>query len=143
MYVLMRYCSPYTQEDIILGCFFNKESAENAKKDYIMHIHEHGDPFKAQAYMTVDLQVDVNIEQIPEVVCAIEEDSEDAFILINHIEYMGQVHNQVMFITDDQSKLSEVSKILPVEGDIPGEWVYTKLKINQLYHENSTKALNI
>jgi hypothetical protein len=141
--VLTRYCSPYTQEDIILGCFFDKECAEKTKEDYIRHVEENGDPYKTQAYMTVDLKKDVNIEKIPEVVCAIEEDSKDAFILINHIDYMGQVHNQVMFIADDESKLSEVSKILPVEGDIPSEWVYTKLKINQLYHENNIIVLNV
>ena len=142
MYVLMRYCSPYTQEDIILGCFRENEFAEAAKKEYIKFIEEHGDPYKEQAYMTVDLNVDVNIEQIPEVVCAIEDDSKDVFLLINHIEYMGQVHNQVMFIADDTSKISEVSKILPVQGDIRGEWKYTILTIDELYYE-SPKSLNI
>lgn len=144
MHVLIRYCSPYTQDDIYLGVYRDFEEAEAAKEIYINYISEHGDPYTNQAYMTVDLEQDVNIESFPDIVCDIDEESTDAVLLINHVDFMGQLYNQVMFLTDKQENLADIVKMLPIDElykEMPRYWCYARLPIGKLHYKNHIQIL--
>lgn len=137
MYVLLRYFSPYTQNDIYLGVYRDIDEVEEARRTYIEHIEMHGDPYEEQAHMTVDLEQDVNIESFPDIVCDLDDSSTEAFLLVSHAEHDGQLYNQVMFIADQYHKLVEITSILTIEEQFNSMWCYVRLPIGILHYTNT------
>jgi hypothetical protein len=62
VYMLIRYLSPYTEADLILGVFTDKNKAEEARSVYIAKTLEY-DKHCDQGYMDVDLEKDVVIKK--------------------------------------------------------------------------------
>ena len=63
MYLLKREISPYTSQDLLLGCFHSREKAEDARMQYINMYRDNlkSDPWEKQGYQVVDLEKDVCI----------------------------------------------------------------------------------
>eukprot|EP01084_Bolivina_argentea_P189337 325618_1 len=57
---LIRECSSYSNEDILLGIFTSKHKAIKGKQEYI-EITNGNDPYQDQIYHTVDLNKDIKI----------------------------------------------------------------------------------
>eukprot|EP01084_Bolivina_argentea_P120246 213148_1 len=63
LFYLIRECSHYSNENLLLGVFTSKHKAYDAKTEY-MKISSINDPYKEQPYHTVDLEKDVQIMKI-------------------------------------------------------------------------------
>lgn len=63
MKLLVRYISSYTGDNLHLGIFSTKKTAEKARKEYIA-IARKKDEWKDQAYHEVDLEKDVFIRDL-------------------------------------------------------------------------------
>jgi hypothetical protein len=90
MYLLKREISPYTSHDILLGCYRSREEAQAARQQYILQYqnNQKDDPWKVQAYTTVDLEKDVVIvDDIPE----IQPTNEEVFVVSSFAEGFGQI----------------------------------------------------
>jgi hypothetical protein len=96
--MLIRRCSPYTQRDIIIGLYSNREKAENAKKEYIRVGDER---YTQQVYHDVNLDVDLAIKDIK------GEFSGKVFILIYYCDFMGQIDTQQVYFTNSFVDLNE------------------------------------
>lgn len=110
-YLLLRQCSAYSFNDIILGLYKSEKKAINAKKQYISEVSAHDD-YANQAYHTVDLETDVVIEQVNVHLTG----EKQVYILIEHDEGFGQVitkpiffHNSFEAVKDKCKELGQAS----------------------------------
>lgn len=136
MFVLYRYCSEYSFDDIYLGIFRTETEAQEAKTSYIKYIRENGDPFEAQAYHKVNLKKDVRYEKLSEKDYELDEASFEVYILFYQSEGFGQSFLELKFVANDLSKILEVQKSYPKDESFPEAWFYSKVKIGCLYYEN-------
>ena len=92
MYLLKRSISPYTSQDVLLGCFRSREKAQAAREDYLKpyRANPSGDRWKEQAYRIVDLEKDVVIvDNLPE--AQVQPSQEEVFVLSSFAEGFGQI----------------------------------------------------
>jgi hypothetical protein len=136
MFVLYRYCSEYSYEDIYLGIFRNESEAQEAKTSYINYINENGDPFKTQAYHEVHLEKDVRYGKLNEKDYELDENSSEVYMLFYESEGFGQSFLELKYVAKSLSKIIEVMKTYPKDENFPEAWSYSKVQIGHLYYEN-------
>ena len=144
MYLLIRKCSFYTENDIVLGCFTSMELALSAKQLYIAHIRDpnNGDPHSKQGYFSVNLEN--NVTAIPLGYNQSIDNCTTVYLLYEESEGFGQIFRELKHAN---SSLEETIKIasalaIPMDTDgFPTHLVYTELVIDSLRFENKDHSL--
>lgn len=138
MFVLYRYCSEYSYDDIYLGVFRNESEAQEAKTSYIKYIDENGDPYKLQVYHTVDLEKDVRYESVPENQYDVDDDTKEVCVLFHELHGLGESFLELKYIADDLPKLKNVMKTYSKYENFPKTkaWLYSNMEVGRLYYEN-------
>ena len=134
MFILRRCCSPYTEDDIILGVFTTEENAMHAKDTYISHLTKNGDSHQIQAYMTINLNVDVMIDEFKDT----DFDSgKRIHLLFLTSEGFGQGFRTIEYMTSDRDELEEYKKLHPLEGGMfPEYYEQDMVIVDRLRFEN-------
>jgi hypothetical protein len=104
MYLLKREISPYTSQDLILGCFHSREKAEDARTQYISAYRDNlkSDPWENQGYQVVDLGKNVCIvDNILEI--QIQPTNKKVFVVSSFSEGFGQIIRTIHSICSSQS----------------------------------------
>jgi hypothetical protein len=144
MYLLKRTISPYTGSDILLGCFNNLHEAQGARERYILQYknNEKDDPWKGQAFHTVNLEEDVIIlDDIPEF--DIHPEVEKVTLVISFAEGFGQEVTRIHAICGSadatRSQFSKIQKGL--EGHWPTTWMTRKVVVGELLSDDKDRMI--
>lgn len=139
-WLLLRGCSEYTEDDIILGIFDNKELVNSSKTLYIQFINEFGDFHLDQGYQQVNLDTDLIIHPIPQDELYIDNNNNNnIYVLLSSCDGFGQVITQPIAFVNNIDKLIEISdqyKKSQEDDSFNDEMLYDKLVLNQLKYEN-------
>eukprot|EP01084_Bolivina_argentea_P266395 451826_1 len=141
---LMRQCSSYVMEDILLGIFNTYNDAQKAKQEYIK-ITSENDPYPNQGYTKVNLESDVVIKK--------HNDECFDFYLMNGMKIyvigrlaggLGQVGRTIIEWCNEQ-KFNEIYKkyILQNALNINIGFVFDTLYVNKLKLRNDNAGLDI
>ena len=135
-FLLERKCSPYTENNIILGIFDTEGKAEEARARYISEMQV-TDPHYRQGYMTVNLEEDVSVDIID--VESPEEDKKKIFLLLKEMECMGQGFIEKVFASFSEKETE--TKFEEALGTVEGErfnttYLIDELNVNELRYEN-------
>jgi hypothetical protein len=139
MYLIVRTCSIYTDDDIMMGVFSTYDLAQTAKREYICELERNGDPHKDQGYMDVCLEKDIHITKIEVIHGEKDPSSNVVYILQEQSEGFGQVCRKIKRISwclvDIVNKVKNYPA--PEEETFPSCYLYNALEIDHLYFENS------
>ena len=144
MYLLVRECSFYTENNIVLGCFMDMELALSAKKQYITHIQERGDPHSQQGYKDVCLESDVEAIELDFPIDACTKSS--VYLLYEQSECFGQVFRDIKCACSSLEKIIEFANTLPIDEDedgFPTCFMYTHLVVDSLRFENDDRYIKL
>ena len=140
MYLLIRKCSFYTENDIVLGCFTSMELALSAKQLYIAHIRDpnNGDPHSKQGYFSVNLEN--NVTAIP--LGYSVDTCTTVYLLYEESEGFGQIFRELKHANSSLNETIKIAKAIPIDTDgFPTHLVYTELVIDHLRFENKDHSL--
>lgn len=129
--------SPYTECDILLGCFRNIEDAQKARNFYIQQYTsgKKDDPWKGQAFYDVDLEKDVVIlDNVPEFDVSSEADT--VSVISSFAEGFGQSVREFHGIcgSNDTANvhISAIDKDFETRNSWPRSVSAQRIKVNQL-----------
>ena len=141
LYLLIRECSFYTENNIVLGCFMSMDLALSAKKLYITHIQERGDPHARQGYKDVCLESDVDAIALDFPIDACTKSS--VYLLYEESECFGQVFREIKCACSSLEKIIEFANITPIDAEgFPTCFMYTHLVVDSLRFENDDRAIH-
>ncbi len=129
MVVLERYISPYDGKSIVLSVYSTIEIANNAKQLYIAKCKTI-DKWSEQSYRTVNLDVDVSIEDISDILVFHEGLSNGIIYLINSVdEGFGQIGSRIIkaFFTESEAK-EYVIEMEKQEKEYEPSWYEIEIK---------------
>ena len=139
MYLLIRECSFYTENNIVLGCFTSMELALSSKQLYISQIQENGDPHSKQAYVNVCLNNDVEAILLDYPI----EPCKTVYLLYEHSEGFGQVFRDLKHASSSLEEIIKIAKTMSIDAlGFPTHLVYTELVVNSLRLENDDHQLS-
>ncbi|XWV26264.1 hypothetical protein QJ857_gp0811 [Tupanvirus soda lake] len=134
-YLLVRRCSAYSYDDIIIGIYNDIKIANKAKEKYI-DFSSKCDPFKNQAYHNVNLEEDVEIVEIE---LDLTNDHTFCYVLIDRAEGFGQVCNNYIYFSTSFKKINEVG-IKFVNDKEKNSWpsylMWDMVKMNDMRYKN-------
>lgn len=137
MFLLKRTMSPYTECDILLGCFRNLEDAQKARNFYIQQYigEKKDDPWKGQAFYNVDLEKDVVIlDNIPEFDVA--SDTDTVSVISSFREGFGQEVREFHTICGSDKTvyihIARIKEIIKVHDSWPRSVSAQRIKANRL-----------
>ena len=119
MYILNRYISPYTANNLFLGIFDSEHLAEKAREEYILSISSE-DPWAKQAYYEPNPAKDTSI-------LAVEDkrnnsESTKVFLVTSYFEGMGQgvIRYDAVFCTINEAE--EFAELLENNDENQPNW---------------------
>ena len=138
MYLLIRECSFYTENNIVLGCFTSIELALSSKQLYISHMHDHGDPHSVQGYFDVCLENDVEATPLDYQI----EPCTAVYLLYEQSEGFGQVFRELKHASSSLKETIKIAEATPIDAEgFPTHLVYTELVVDSLRFENDDRSL--
>lgn len=133
MYLLVRTCSCYTENCIVLGCFGTEALALSAKARYIEHLGAQGDPHSEQGYMDVCLEEDVYAEPLDYDLAGCS----TVYLLYEESEGFGQVLRGLERACASLDEVLEAARAIEIDPNgFPTCLLYTRLEVDALRFEN-------
>eukprot|EP01084_Bolivina_argentea_P002602 4811_1 len=139
---IIRHCSTYSNEDLLLGIFNSHNNAKKGKQEYIQ-ITSKNDPYSDQVYMKVDLQNDVEIKK--------HDDDCFDFYLINGMKLyaigrlacgLGHIGRSIIEWCNEQ-KFNNTYKQYILENTQKFGFVFDTLYVNKVKFHNDNVRLDI
>ena len=129
MVVLKRDISPYSGKNIVIGVYSTTEFANNAKVIYIAE-RKIVDKWSEQAYKTVNLDIDITIEDISDIIVFHEGLSNKIVYLIHWVEEgFGQVMSKIIKVYFNESDANEyVVEMEKQEKEYEPSWYEIEIK---------------
>ena len=129
MVILKRDISPYVGKDIIIGVYSTTKIAEKAKEIYIEQ-RKISDRWSEQAYKTVNLDIDIIIEDISDISIFHEGLSSEILYLVSIVEEgFGQVGSRIIKVFSDESEATEyANEMEKQEREYGPSWYEIEIK---------------